>query len=253
MANHLTDITEGQPLDSIQNVYMTHTTIMKNLIDSDSYDRMMVQVVKDIMDNDDILEKIKGLKRKQRFFLGEIIYKWADMNWGNHFTTNRQHSRAVRRHKVSSGPSPWNIFDENFEEAFGRDVHWECEYLVKAFHYEVRITNPKKNEFDVMLNYNNMWSKRDVEARLVAKYNEEKNTLKVCYIEHQGGKWRTKFCPKMLRPELFKGVKQIINHITEEKGNKPQLICAKKYLDVYEDAKRRKYLEDPKQEDDFVL
>jgi hypothetical protein len=254
--NYLDNIKEGQPLDSIQDVYQTHTTIMKDLIDSDTYDKMMVRVCKDIMENEEILEKIKGLKQKQRMFIGDIIFMWARREWGNHF--NNSTSRWYRawpsgRNRGyanrSNGQSPWGTFYDNFEKSFSKSVLWECEYKVKSNSYEIRVKQPEDNEYNVLMNENAHWSRRDVEARMIVKYDEQSHILKICYIEYTGGNWKTTFKPKVMRAELFKGVKKIMKQIAEDKNSEPKIECSKRCIKVYEEAKRRKYLEDPKQEE----
>ncbi|MNM96968.1 hypothetical protein D3C81_1094630 [compost metagenome] len=87
--------------------------------------------------------------------------------------------------------------------------------------------------------------------RLIAKYDEKNHKLNINYIEYTGGRWRTLFKPKDLSAELFKGVKKIIDEIEVTKGSKPEIICDKKYTQVYEKAKERKYLDDKKKEKYF--
>lgn len=246
MSDYLNNITEGQTLDSIQKVYLTHSTIMKELIDSDSYDAMMIQVVKDITEQDSILEKIKALKKKQRLYIGEIIYIWANYNWRLAYPphiTNVFGGMVV----VKGAETRWATFNDRFSSAFGNDVFWECRYTIAAKKKSITTTKKKNGKFNIIMRDFNYWC-QETEARMIVKYREKEHSLEICYVEYDKSIYFYEFSPKVLRPELFKGVKEIALKLKEQTGTMPKIICKKEYQDIYKEAMKRKYLEEEKQE-----
>lgn len=239
MKNYLDNISEGQQLDSFQDCYLTHTTIMRHFIDSESYDRMMINVIKDIVDNDNIINNIKSIKRKQKLFIGEIIYLWARREYHGHFISSQRFPHFG---------DFWHHFSLRFEDAFSRNVTFECQYKVAVRNYELKIKNDKKNKnkYNIILSEFHVYRFYDG-IRMVAIYDEKNHQLKINYIENLNHTWRTTpIQPKDIATELFKGVKKIIDQIAENKGSKPEIICKEKYIQIYKKAKERRFLDDKK-------
>lgn len=241
-------IKEGQQLSSIQDLYLTHTTMMKFFIDSDTYDNMMVRVIKDILENDEIVETIKKLRRKDRRFLAPIIYNWARREWDNHPALPQPQYGVNKYGFTTLITHPKSEFYERFEEAFHPDIAEECRYQYEAFYLDFKTTF-KDNKYNiVMFEGPKSYYYREVYGRMVVKYNENSNTLKISYIENI--KWNTikKFGPQRFRVEMFREVRKIMNQIEEKKGEEPKIICHKKYQHLLEEAKKRGYLDKPKKE-----
>lgn len=243
------NVEEGKEVNSLQELYLTYTTIMINLIDTDSYEDMMIRVCKDILENKNIIEDIEKLPRKKRLFLGPIIYNWAQKEWGNH--------SQLPQSKIQNGytflgslkiatsftlHNPFNDFVDNFEKAFHKEVLDEANYRFHAesLYGDYTFKNGKYNI--TMSDSPNSYRYKEVMGRMIVKYKEKENILHVSYIENIEWSSNRKDAPQYYRTEMFKSVRTIMNQILEEKGEEPKITCNKKYLNIFNDAKKRGYL-----------
>ncbi|AEO93548.1 gp289 [Bacillus phage G] len=244
-------VTDGQKINSIQNVYLIHSTIMKNLIDTNSYERAMVEVCNDIYSDDELIETIKKLRRKDRLFLCSIIYKWARKEWSHP-------SLPKNVYRPSTINSRWNalvvdssaVFRERLSEAFHLEIFKICEhnYNTALMYFHTSKTN--KNTYHITMHESVECYWGDVLGRMTLKYNEKQNTLKISYIENIVWKYRRhEMRPQNLKVELFRAVRKLIKQISNEKNKEPKLICHKQYEHLLEDAEKRGYLKKESEED----
>lgn len=242
-------VEEGKEVNSIQEVYLTYNTIMINLIDTDSYDDMMIRVCLDIYENkNDIIEDIKKLPRKIRLFLGPIIYDWSKKEWKNHHRLPQIKARNgytqignIQIQTSFTYENPFEDFIDNFEKAFHAEVLDEAiyRYEAKFMYLDYKFKNGKFN-ITMVDDPNYKW--REIIGRMIVKYKEKENILNISYIENIKLQYSNVRAPQNFRAELFKAVRTIMNDIIKEKGEEPTIVCDKKYLKDFDNAKKRGYL-----------
>lgn len=245
------NIEEGQKINSIQDVYLTYTTIMINLIDTETYENMMVNVCLDILKNDEMVETIKKLKRKQRLFLAPIIYNWAKQEWSNYPRlpqTTYTYGTSFWGSVTSTVDShPFGDFLERLEEAFHTEIYEETVYQYHASKVDLNYT-VKNNKYNiVMYEYGRGTFHRETYGNMVIKYYEKTNILRISYIENLVWNHSRYLGPQHFKVEMFRTVRKIMNELLEKNGVEPELVCNKKYHKVFEQAKVRGYLKKKKE------
>ena len=245
-------IEDGENINSIQELYLTHSTILIKLIDTEGYDDMMVRVILDILNKEKVYKDISKLSKKYRMYLGPIIYIWAIENW-KYFSQLPQ-----RTYKMSSiglriiDKDPFGDFIALFKKSFKEDIYEESKYQRGAKELFNKIKK-KNNSYHITLKeLNNPHHFFDFINRAVVKFDNSKNQLKLCYIENTHPK-STLLGVKMSKYnlEIFKGIRKIQQELKMERGQTPQLIVDERYEDLYEEAILRGYLNQKNEEKIF--
>lgn len=231
------EINSGEQINSIQNVYLTYSSIMKDLIDKRTHNDMMVNVCKDIYENKPFLEEVKTIPYEQKLFLARIIYKWAIKEWRNHPNLHQTQQQPGRRY-AQLAVVPINYFIDILIDVFSEEVIEVCRYEVEAEKLTFEITK-KKNDYNIIMRNGNSY---EVFGRMIVKYNKLFHELKISYIEDI--QWITHNFkkPQKFRVELFRTVKEIQDDITMASKNIPKIICNKQYQELFEKAKEKGYI-----------
>lgn len=203
-------------IDTLEDFYLTYSTIMIDLIDEPTLDRTMKRVVIDLSKNKDlIVEKIQQKDEETKMMLGYNLFDWFLKK--EHFLEND----IVEK------------FYDNYKLAFSEEIYDECMYLrkVKRFHHSV---TTKKDTITITV-YSNSYAPKfhNMVNRATLKY--EGDTLKLCYIESPFSH------DKNYEVEIFKDINDIYDQI--RKQNKDlKFSCNKRYKNQYKKAIQRKYL-----------
>lgn len=252
-------VEDGQVINSIQDLYLTYKTSMIDYLDDNTYNKMMIEVCKDILKNDEIVKTIKKLSRKHRLFLGPIIYEWAKDEWHNQpllpqptYAQTGTRSFLGRTYNMGAQTSnPYNDFVERFEEAFHPEILRISKYKYRSqdFGFSFKFED---NKYDISMFVNKYKGAYDKIGRMIARYDEEKNNLYVSYIEnimHKGKYVVYETTPQYFRTELFRGLRMVMDVIEENGKDTPTVTCKKKFNKLLNDANKLRYLEKPKEEE----
>lgn len=227
-------------INSIEDLYLTYSTVMKDLIDNYEKERMMTQVLDDLQNNEEIIQYVKSSKRKKRIFICDILMDWfiAQGNFTSLTTSYRSRFyRGAERELIK-------IFDIPFSQ----DVVNHCYQTLQSKELVFTISSRRDTEFNITM-FGNERRPYDEIGKMTLKYNEKNNTLKVCYIHHYNYfNWIIKeYLDHTLN--MFSKIEDIVLFIEEKYSKKPVLIHNKKYEKLVNQAYEKKYLENLKKID----
>lgn len=212
---------ENIQVDTLEDFYLTYTTIMIRFIDTDTLARMMKRVINDISNNENsIIERIQEMDFETKMLLGQGLFDWIQNE--NYFSLYEYEDKR--------------LFMNKFEDAFSLEVKEECEfkYQTAKFSYNV---NQRKDYITITIYPTSYLPKgNSFVNRALLKLNKKNETLKLSYIEtpfHRNSKYEV---------ELFYYTNKIYKKLKKQNKNL-KFSFHKKYQSIYEDAIKRGYLE----------
>lgn len=225
-------------LNSIEDLYLTESTLMKELISESDRDKMYEQVIDDIILNKEIQEYIQKQKRKKRKFLCKLIYSWIKQS-------SSRVANIFNKHQLYFGE-----LVNYLEKYFGKDVVEEVDFLYYCQNIDYKIKY-KNNKIHIILGYGSKFRPYDLLGRLVLKYNEKHNVLYVCYIEpFNMWDFNRHYWQNPKHNAILKGF-EVINHVIEQLEEKyhkkPKVVIKRKnqyqkYINLAKQLNFVKYL-----------
>lgn len=209
---------ENTKVDTLEDFYLTYTTIMVRLIDTYTLARMMKRVINDIDNNEgSIIERIQEIDFDTRMSMGQGLFDW------------------IKNEKYFLDYRDANLFLNKFEEAFSEEVREECEfkYEVRKFSYGV---NRRKDNISITLYKRDFLPKiNNVISKALLKFDEKNEILKLSYIE-------TPFrVDSKYEVELFYYMNKVYKKLKKQ-NKKLKFSFNKKYQPIFEEAVDREYL-----------